>query len=250
MLALSSSLYSNYGSSWPLEEKNMSQAPFLNNNSGETEEALDSSSLQFPSLQTQHMEYFPSTDITNDPSFIKKLSHNASERDRRKKLNTLYASLRSILPGADQTRKLSIPSTISRVLKYIPELHNQVEKLKQRKQEILSTIHKNGDRTHIDNQSNRIVRRSLPIVSVSEIEERVVMIQICTSKNMRSSVSEILVNLEEEGLEVFNLSASGSSGEVVFYNLHLQIREKEGLNCELLSQKLLSMCEMGEDLLF
>ncbi|XP_042514384.1 transcription factor ORG2-like [Macadamia integrifolia] len=257
MLALSSSLYSNYGSSWPLEEKDMSQVqntttltpkvPFLNKNSGETEEALDSSALQFPSLQTQHLEYFPSSANTNDPSLIKKLNHNASERDRRKKLNTLYASLRSILPGADQMRKLSIPTTISPVLKYIPELQNQVEKLKQRKQEILSSIHKKGYRTRMDNLSNGIVGRSLPIVSVSQIGEREVMIQICSCKNMRSSVSEILANLEEEGLEVFNVSASASSGEVVFYNLHLQIREKEGLNWELLSQKLLSKCENRED---
>lgn len=34
---------------------------------------------------------------------IKKLSHNASERDRRKRINALYSSLRSLLPAADQT---------------------------------------------------------------------------------------------------------------------------------------------------
>lgn len=32
----------------------------------------------------------------------KKLNHNASERDRRKKLNTLYSSLRALLPPSDQ----------------------------------------------------------------------------------------------------------------------------------------------------
>lgn len=32
----------------------------------------------------------------------KKLDHNASERDRRRKLNTLYSSLRALLPPADQ----------------------------------------------------------------------------------------------------------------------------------------------------
>ncbi|XP_043705119.1 transcription factor ORG2-like [Telopea speciosissima] len=237
MLALSSSTSSLYPTTygyWPLEEKKMSQEgqqnswtakdPFLNCNSEETE-ALDSPpSLQFPSLQP-HLDSFPSSAITNiDPSLIKKLNHNASERDRRKKLNTLYASLRSILPGADQTRKLSIPATISRVLKYIPELQKQVEKLKQRKQDILSSIHKKGDQIHIDtNQSNGIVRRSLPSVLVSQIEEREVMIQICGSQNMRSSLSEVLLNLEEEGLEVSNVSASASSGAVVFYNLHLQV---------------------------
>ncbi|OMO81682.1 hypothetical protein CCACVL1_12298, partial [Corchorus capsularis] len=34
---------------------------------------------------------------------VKKLNHNASERDRRKKINNLYSSLRSLLPAAAQT---------------------------------------------------------------------------------------------------------------------------------------------------
>jgi hypothetical protein len=33
----------------------------------------------------------------------RKLSHNAYERDRRKQLNDLYSSLRSLLPDADHT---------------------------------------------------------------------------------------------------------------------------------------------------
>ncbi|KAJ4978686.1 hypothetical protein NE237_009466 [Protea cynaroides] len=253
MLTLSSSLYSTHG--WPLEEQMMNQGqqntwtgkvPFLNCSSGETE-ALESSSLQFPSLQSQ-MGSIPSSAINNDPALIKKLNHNASERDRRKKLNNLYASLRSILPGTDQTRKLSIPVTISRVLKYIPELQNQVEKLIQRKQEILASLHKKEDRTRLDNQRNGIIRKSIPSVSVSQVEEREVMIQICASKNMRSPLSEVLINLEEEGLEVFNVSASTSSGEVVFYNLHLQMAENQKMNCEFLSQKLLSLCDSREEL--
>ena len=33
----------------------------------------------------------------------KKLNHNASERVRRKKINSLFSSLRSCLPASDQT---------------------------------------------------------------------------------------------------------------------------------------------------
>jgi len=32
---------------------------------------------------------------------VKKLNHNASERDRRKKINSLYSSLRSLFPASD-----------------------------------------------------------------------------------------------------------------------------------------------------
>ncbi|KAJ6700145.1 ACHAETE-SCUTE TRANSCRIPTION FACTOR-RELATED [Salix purpurea] len=77
---------------------------------------------------------------SGDPDMVKKLHHNASERDRRKKINSLYSSLRSLLPASDHMKKLSIPSTISRVLKYIPELQQQVEKQIQRKEELLSKL--------------------------------------------------------------------------------------------------------------
>ncbi|XP_043692861.1 transcription factor ORG2-like [Telopea speciosissima] len=230
MLALSPPLYSSTNG-WAQEEHMMSQGqntwtgkdPLLNYNFGETQ-GFESSSSQFPSLQPQ-MESIPSSAISNDQASIKKLNHNASERDRRKKLNSIYASLRATLPGVDQTRQLSIPATISRALKYIPELQNQVEKLKQRKQEILSCVYKKGNRNGMDNQSKGIVRKSIPSVSVSQIDEKQVMIQICASKNMRSTLSEVLLDLEEEGLEIFNVSSSASSGEVEFYNLHLQMKD-------------------------
>lgn len=34
---------------------------------------------------------------------MKKLNHNASERERRKKINTMFSSLRSCLPASDQS---------------------------------------------------------------------------------------------------------------------------------------------------
>ncbi|KAJ4969750.1 hypothetical protein NE237_002849 [Protea cynaroides] len=228
MLALTPPRYSSNG--WPSEEQMMSQGQttwtgkdlFSNYNYGETEGLADSSFPQFPSLQP-HPESIPYSSISNDPASIKKLNHNASERDRRKKLNNIYASLRSILPGVDQLRTLSIPATISRALKYIPDLQNQVEKLKLRKQEILACVYKKGNQNGEVNQSKGIVRRSLPSVSISQVDQKQVMIQICASKNMRSLLSEVLLDLEEEGLEVFNVSASASSGDVAFYNLHVQV---------------------------
>ncbi|KAK4404775.1 Transcription factor ORG2 [Sesamum angolense] len=67
----------------------------------------------------------------------KKLNHNASERDRRKRMNSLYSSLRLLLPPEDQTRKLSIPATVSRVVKYIPELQREVERLTEKKEKLM-----------------------------------------------------------------------------------------------------------------
>ena len=43
------------------------------------------------------------TGIDNSPVVNKKLKHNASERDRRKKINSLFSSLCSCLPASDQS---------------------------------------------------------------------------------------------------------------------------------------------------
>ena len=44
-----------------------------------------------------------------DPDMVKKLNHNASERDRRKKINSLYSSLRSLLPASDHKVLFLVP---------------------------------------------------------------------------------------------------------------------------------------------
>nr|WCO08317.1 hypothetical protein [Suaeda aralocaspica] len=49
-----------------------------------------------------------STDDDDNPAVVllaKKLNHNASERDRRKKINTMYSSLRSLLPAASSDHR-------------------------------------------------------------------------------------------------------------------------------------------------
>ena len=41
--------------------------------------------------------------VNNNVVVAKKLNHNASERDRRKKINNLYSTLRDLLPATDYT---------------------------------------------------------------------------------------------------------------------------------------------------
>lgn len=69
--------------------------------------------LQFLSPDQQQLKTSPITKpLSSAPSdsstVVKKLNHNASERDRRKKLNGLYSSLRSLLPGADRMVQLEL----------------------------------------------------------------------------------------------------------------------------------------------
>ncbi|KAJ4971287.1 hypothetical protein NE237_004386 [Protea cynaroides] len=189
--------------------------------------------------ETESSESFP---LLPDTEIVKKLSHNASERDRRKRLNDLFFSLRSLIPRTDRSKKLSIPATVSCALKYIPELQKQVQKLMQRKEEILETIYKRRESIlpHKQRKSTGI-RNIFPVVTVNQVEGKDYVIQISTLKAKNIPLSVILQDFEKEGFHVLNASAFNSCGKMVCYNLHLQAKETGILECEMLSQQLMSL---------
>ncbi|KAG6771173.1 transcription factor ORG2-like [Populus alba x Populus x berolinensis] len=240
-----STLFSTFG--WPLEE------PISHEQNDSFRDCETPGSFtHFPPSQPNIRELDRSTSFTaysgsGDPNMVKKLNHNASERYRRKKINSLYSSLRSLLPASDGMKKLSIPSTISRVLKYIPELQQQVERQIQRKEELLSKLSRQDDLIHQENQRKNTLYSSLSSVSASRLGDREVVVQISTCKVLKSQISEILLNLEENGLVLINSSSFESFGGNVFYHLHLQVMEGNcTLECEALNEKLLSLCTKRE----
>jgi len=61
--------------------------------------------IHFSTYQTQTVKLDTAsapTAISGDSKMSKKHFHNASERDRRKKTNGFYSTLRSLLPGVDE----------------------------------------------------------------------------------------------------------------------------------------------------
>ncbi|KAJ4723542.1 Transcription factor ORG2 [Melia azedarach] len=193
---------------------------------------------------------------TGDAAVAKKLYHNASERDRRKKMNGLYSALRSLLPDANQTKKLSIPATVSRVVKYIPELQQQVKRLDEKKEELLtkiSTQHDDLINIHQRKQKQVVDGSNLFSVSASTLTEREILIHISTyNTNNCPLLSEVLLHLQDQDPSLLLLSASSfeSSGGRVFYSLHLQVERAYGLDCDVITIKLKSLYEKREEELF
>ncbi|WCJ34080.1 basic helix-loop-helix (bHLH) DNA-binding superfamily protein [Euphorbia peplus] len=185
---------------------------------------------------------------TADSNMVKKLNHNASERDRRKMLNHLYSSLRSLLPASDQFKKLSIPATISQVLKYIPELQQQVERLSERKEKLISNIHNQNQ--HKNKKLSTKQGTNQPLISATKLTETQIVIQISTlisNDVQKCLLSEILNLLEdEEGLSLISSSAFQSFLGRVFFTLHLQVEETHSSECEALCEKLVSLYEKSE----
>ncbi|KAG6430986.1 hypothetical protein SASPL_109061 [Salvia splendens] len=181
----------------------------------------NSNDLQSPSLKN-------GGDDGDGDKKMKKLNHNASERDRRKKMNTLYANLRSLLPHQDHS--LSIPATISRVLKYIPELQREVERLSERKERFISS-------SSLEFKKRRPNYNSAAAASATRITDAEVVIQTSMPKSDKCSLSEAILRLEEQGCVVVNASCFSSFQGRLFYNLHFQAQHGQVIDAQELKEK-------------
>lgn len=96
MCAFVPPLFPNFG--WPCGDHSFYE------NDDVTNTFLD---LPLPDLTVAHQnvssERNGKLELNQNPVVIKKLNHNASERDRRRKINTMFSSLRSCLPATDQS---------------------------------------------------------------------------------------------------------------------------------------------------
>ncbi|KAL6129509.1 hypothetical protein ACLB2K_072859 [Fragaria x ananassa] len=223
MLGLSPPLFSTIA--WPLEDHPTS---YDHNNYFSAESSL----LHFPTLQPQFDQLddhsTPSTAVSgesNISSMAKKLNHNASEREHRKKINNLYSSLRSLVP-ADHAKRLSIPATVSRVLKYIPELQQQVEGLIQKRDELQANV-TSQEEQQAKGTAARRSWSSLSAATTTRLSDTEVSIQISSLKSSHNFISRILQTLEEDGLELLNASSFESSGGRLFCRYVLQIGMRE-----------------------
>ncbi|PHU05926.1 hypothetical protein BC332_26748 [Capsicum chinense] len=253
MLTISSPMFStNDNFNWLLDDPISQQ---LNINPIETFHSSSSSSQK--NLHHCDSIKFDQNNINgndhNQPDqAVKKLNHNASERDRRKKINDLYFSLRSLLPASDHTKKLSIPSTISRILKYIPELQSEVERLIQKKEEFTSRTISNREKSNDFNKQKRIIRGGIEnsslVISASEVGNKEIVIQISTLKNNKGSIGEAISILEDEGLVLLNATSFETFEDRVFHTLHFQVEGTMVVEVDMLRDKLSSYFEK-EDIL-
>lgn len=114
MLAISPQLCS-YG--WLLDDPSIHEqenASYFCRERAETSESIDH--LHSPNSsknQPKNGEFDDGSLAGDGDKTVKKLNHNASERDRRKKMNTLYASLRSLLPPEDHSVRIYIINSLS-----------------------------------------------------------------------------------------------------------------------------------------
>ncbi|KAI4381545.1 hypothetical protein MLD38_007610 [Melastoma candidum] len=162
--------------------------------------------------------------VRNVGLMVKEVNHNATERNRRRKINSLYSSLRSLLPQPDQAKKLSIPATISGVLKYIPELQAQIQQLTREKERLLSCACDDLQCVGDDPEEHRGDPREIAgpkVVSTSWLCENEALVQICEGSCSVSGLSRVLLEMEINGLSLMNASSFKSTGGKMFHDLRV-----------------------------
>ncbi|KAL2895877.1 Transcription factor ORG2 [Bienertia sinuspersici] len=171
-------------------------------------------------------------DNNSNPVLAKKLNHNASERDRRKKINNMYSSLR----------------TVARVLEYIPELQKEVEDLIHKKQVFVSKIsalqgNAGGLFIQEDIKPKSCLTKETTSCSISanKLGDNEMVIQISTFE--RISLAEVLLLLEKNGFLVIDVSSFQSFGGTTFYNLHLWMEGRYNVDYEKLNDMLMSLLQ-------
>ncbi|KAI3788335.1 hypothetical protein L2E82_01096 [Cichorium intybus] len=263
MLALSPLFSTTYG--WPSEDliqKNVERD--CNDISKEVEANSYDPFLDFHKYDDTQHDFTPENSTSSgglvnggsaDPLLVvKKLNHNASERHRRKRVNDLYAFLRSLLPlSSDQKKKVSIPGTVSRALKYIPELQKEVEILIRKKEKLSSyssskaSLRQEGMK-HKSCRDSTIERKASVVSSVRVLGAKEVVIQLISSTDHMINrkeiglLSKVLECLEQEdGFILLNATTSRSSGEAMSIStLHLQVQGDDTIDAERLKEKLSS----------
>ncbi|KAL4587418.1 hypothetical protein LXL04_000288 [Taraxacum kok-saghyz] len=255
MLALPPSLFpTTYG--WPLEDL------FAQNLQQDCEDHI-STIFDFSTYDQIQHDFAPeysreaiNGSIGDYMKVTKKLNHNANERDRRKKINDLYAFLRSLLPkSTDQKKRISIPVTVSCALKYLPKLQKEVQELRSEKERLLSCSSStdiiSGEHLEIKNQCTKEETIYSVVVSVCVIGEKEVVIQLISSNvHMNKTngnigfLSVVLEYLEEEEDGVFLLNATTSKclgGERFLNTLSLQVQGDHQIEAEKLKEKICSL---------
>ncbi|XWS43055.1 hypothetical protein CRYUN_Cryun16bG0068400 [Craigia yunnanensis] len=215
MCALSSHLFPSYGCL--LENAASHDQNDLSKGTGTLESVFHFPSSLQPEIELGQSSTGGTVASASNPTVSKKLNHNAKERDRRRQINCLFSSLRSLLPAADQMKNLTNPATVSLALKYIPEIQQQLETLLQKK-DLLSRI---SSQARDLSERKKLGESFLPATtSVNQLNGSELMIQISTYHKIL--LSDILSELEEDGLQLINASSFQSCEGIVFYSLHLK----------------------------
>lgn len=231
--------------------------------------------LEFSMLPSHILEYgaqfFPSADNVNCNSdhfekiaekgsggdksediAMKKLSHNANERHRRKKLNALYEKLHSFLPHSNtqMKKKISNPAIVCEALKYISQLRREITRLSRQRDELLTLKRISEPALKAANTSQMLIGKvdfnNPPIAILTQVRifasGPALLVSIQTAHAAPLLFSRLILLFEEEKLDVVNASTFVFD-EKAWHNIQVKAMESSwSFDTGALRLKILHLC--------
>ncbi|PIN20434.1 hypothetical protein CDL12_06875 [Handroanthus impetiginosus] len=152
---------------------------------------------------------------------LKKSAHRDIERQRRKEMATLYATLRSLLPTEYITGKRSTSDHMHEAVKYIKYMERNIEELRMRKDKLKKLYKSNGS---FQNGSSNSV--NFPkCVTVNYCLGGVEIIISCGLKKKDGfPLSRVLVELIEIGHDIVSCISSKANDRII-YRIQSQVND-------------------------
>ncbi|PPD94246.1 hypothetical protein GOBAR_DD08722 [Gossypium barbadense] len=175
--------------------------------------------------------------------YKKQKLHREIERQRRQDMASLYASLRSLLPGEYIKGKRSMSDHMNEAVNYIKHLEKKVKDLDAKRHELkrVSDLASVGSRTKpaAASISNHcfIIR---PCLIGIEIMFR------CGVEDQDLSLSRVLAVLVDEGLRVVSCFSTKSE-EFLFHTIQTEVNDPTSVNISRLQQKLPQSSEVTKN---
>ncbi|XP_048421714.1 transcription factor bHLH36-like [Pyrus x bretschneideri] len=174
----------------------------------------------------------------------KTLMHRENERQRRKEMGTLHASLRSLLPPEFIKGKRSISDHTNEAVNYINHIQNRIRRLDAKRAELKKVSNLSSSNTSSDDHGGESsYRGSLSCFKVDPCCGGV-QIMISTTIGFRSgeeglpfSISRVLEVLLEQGLCVVSC-VSSKIDDRLLHTIQSEVNDLESIDLSALEQKL------------
>ncbi|KAF5196140.1 Transcription factor bhlh [Thalictrum thalictroides] len=207
--------------------------------------------------QDMHHENLPNTQPSDPAPFksqdskssseaagsTKKMAHRDLERQRRQEMNSLYTSLRSLLPLEYVKGKRSISDHMYEATNYIKDLEKNIQDLKN-KRDKLNIL------TNFGTTTETVMTESMSglsdFVTVRKCWQGVEVVVSSSLKEVVVSLSRVLEVLVEEGLTAVSC-VSSKVNERLIHTIQAEVMDPTAsINTSLLRQKLMSLVHIGQ----
>ncbi|XP_028777424.1 transcription factor bHLH162-like [Neltuma alba] len=172
----------------------------------------------------------------NVPVVSSRGDRKVTERNRRSHMRALYSKLSSLVPRQTSREVVSVPDQLGEATNYIKKLQIRLEKMKEKKLNLMGTGKKRNANESLTNNSRGIIRGSKsPKVEIHQMGSALDVSAI-TGLDCQFIFNEFIRILHEEQADIVNASYSVVQ-DAVFHTIHCQISEF-GNRSERISERL------------